>query len=216
MSNSLTESPFIPTWAKDNKDNLFFIYNGPSMAPLFKPGDMLCAHKLVLESIHLGDIVIINWESDENRAEFIVHRVISKKQKHLITQGDNNLKPDLKIVTIENLMGKVISFCRQNHVSSVTGGALGLFYARFIHALNNIWLFIKRVCWRRYDWMRKSRLVARVWRPAISQICLITDSGPLIKYCYGNRTVACWWLESKKFDVIKPFDLVIPSPEELR
>lgn len=214
MNNSLTEPPFIPSWARKYKEKKFFIYNGPSMAPLFKPGDLLCVQKSVLGNIRLGDIVIINWESDKNNIQYVVHRVISLKQEHLITQGDNNLKPDPQAVTSENLVGLVTSFGRQNHVYSVKGGTIGLFYARLIHARNFIWLLIKRLGWRIYRLIRQSGLIAKMWRPVISQIRVMTANGSLIKYCYGKHTVARWWPETKNFVVAKPFDLVIPHPKE--
>lgn len=184
------------------------------MAPLFKPGDLLCARKSILGNTRLGDIVIIDWGSDKNHNEYIVHRVVSAKQEHLITQGDNNLKPDPQVITLDNLVGLVTSFERQNHVYLVKGGTIGLFYARLIHARNYIWLLVKRLGWRIYRFIRQSGWVARVWRPAIRQIRVMTDHGPLIKYCYDNRTVAHWWPETKKFEVLKPFDLVISNPEE--
>jgi len=214
MNDFLTEPPFIPAWAKNYKNNIFFIYNGPSMRPLFKPGDLLCAQKSVLENVCLGDIVIIDSRSEKKETGYIVHRVISVKRDYLITQGDNNLKTDSQIVTIDNLVGLVTSFGRQNHVYSVKGGILGLFHARLIFTRNFIWQIIKRLGWRVYSWIPKSGLFARVWQPMITKIYLTTDNGPLIKYCHGNRTVARWWPEKKHFDVVKPFDLVIPHPEE--
>ena len=211
MNNSLTEPPFVPAWAKDFKDTIFFIYNGPSMGPLFKPGDLLFTRRSVLKNILLGDVIIIDWGHDN---KYVVHRVISVRQGYLVTQGDNNLKPDPQAVTSDNLVGLVTSFGRQNHIYSVNGGIKGLFYARLIHARNYIWLFTKRLGWRIYRLIRQSGWVARLWRPAISQIHVMTDTGPLIKYCHDKRTVARWWLETKRFEVVKPFDLVIPHPEE--
>jgi len=214
MNNSLTEPPFIPSWVRKYKEKLFYIYNGPSMAPLFKPGDLLCARKSALGNIRLGDIVIIDWGSDKNYIGYVVHRVISVKREYLITQGDNNLKPDPLKVTNDNLVGLVTSFGRQGHLYLVKGGTIGLFYARLIHARNYSWLLIKRMGWRIYRLIRQSGWVARIWHPTISQLRVKTDHGSLIKYCHGNRTVARWWPEAKKFDVVKPFDLVIPNPDE--
>ena len=214
MNNFLTEPPFIPSWARNYKETKFFIYNGASMAPLFKPGDLLCAHRPVWGNIRLGDVVIVHWENIQNHLDHVVHRAVLVKQEYLITQGDNNLKPDPQVVTSCNLVGLVTSFGRQNHVYSVKGGILGLFHARLIFTRNFMWQLIKRLGWRAYSWIRKSGLFARVWRPMITKIYLTTDNGPLIKYCFGNRTVARWWPETKIFDVVKPFDLVIPHPEE--
>jgi hypothetical protein len=184
------------------------------MAPLFKPGDLLCAQRFVLENICLGDVLIIDWGGDKNHAQYVVHRVVSVKKNYLITQGDNNFKPDVQVVTTDNLVGLVSSFGRYNQVYSVRGGCAGLFYACLIHARNYSWLIVKRLGWRIYRFIRQSRLITSVWRPVIRQIRVMTDTGPLIKYCMGNRTVARWWPEINKFDVVKPFDLVILNPEE--
>ena len=184
------------------------------MAPLFKPGDLLCCRKESFENVRLGDILIIVWESDNNHIEYVVHRTISLKPDCLTTQGDNNLKPDLQVVTRKNFVGLVTSFSRRGHVYSVFGGTIGLLYSRVILLWNNILLIMKRLGWQVYRWIRQSGLIAIVWRPAISQIRVMTDKGPLNKYCYGNHTVARWWQKQKCFNVVKPFDLVIPKPEE--
>ena len=208
MNNSLVEPPFIPAWARQLKEYLFFIYNGPSMAPLFKPGDILCARKSVLGNIHLGDVIIIVWQNDISHIETVVHRVVAAKPECLITRGDNNLKPDAQAVTSDNLVGLVTSFGRQNRMYPVRNGYLGLLHARFIHARNHLWLLVRRLGWRVYRLISQSGVVAKVWRPDISQIRVMTLDGSLFKYCYGNRTVAYWRPELKKFDV------VIPNPEE--
>lgn len=214
MSDSQIEAPFTPLWARKFKDTRFFIYHGSSMSSLFRPGDLLCVQKRILANIRLGDIIIINWGNDRNQIEYVVHRVVSVKSEYLITQGDNNFKPDSQVVTMDTLVGLVTSFGRQNHVYSVKGGMIGLFYALFIHARNYLWWFLKRLGWRSYRLLRQSGWVNRIWQPAIRCICVMTDKGPLIKYCHGSRTVAHWWPEVKKFTVVKPFDLVIPSPLE--
>jgi signal peptidase I len=214
MSNSLIEPPFVPAWAKENKEAVFFIFNGTSMAPLLKPGDMLCARRFVFGNIHSGDVVIIDWGNDKNHCEYVVHRVISVKQDYLITQGDNNLNQDTKVVKIENLVGLVTAFGRQNHVHSVRGGFLGFFYARLVFFRNFIWMLIKRIGWQVYSRIRQNGLVARFWRPSISRIHLATENGPLVKYRYRKKTVARWWPQLKRFDVVKPFDLVISNPDE--
>lgn len=215
MNNSLIEPPFTPSWARENEENIFFIYSGASMAPLFNPGDMLCARFPVWQNIRPGDVVIIHWGNHINHSEHVVHRVVSVNREYLNTQGDNNLKLDAQVVTNDNLAGLVFSFGRKGKIYSVRGGRLGLFYAHLVHMRNYIWMLIKRVSRRAYRWIRRSGLVARVWQPAISQIRVMTDEGPLIKYCFGTRTVARWWPQQKRFQVVKPFDLVLSDPEEL-
>jgi signal peptidase I len=218
MSNFLVEAPFVPTWARKIKETIFFIYNGPSMAPLFNPGDILCAQSLVLGDIQAGDVVIVRWRSERNETFCIVHRVISIRQDYLVTQGDNNPNLDEQVVTNDNLVGLVTSFGRQNHVYPIRGGRLGIFYAYLSHirmqTRNLVGMLIRRLGLWAYRPIRQSGLVAKIWRPAISQIRVMTPNGPLIKYCFGTRTVARWWPQLNYFDVLQPFDLVIPNPEK--
>ena len=214
MNDSLTEPPFTPVWARKFKENFFFIYNGSSMAPLFKPGDLLCAYRPVWGNIHPGDIVIVNWGSSINHPKKVVHRVVSVRQNNLITRGDNNLKADSEAALNDNLVGLVIAFGRKSHIYSARGGCPGLFYSYLVHMQNYIWMLIKRPGRRVYRKVQQSGLIAKVWRPSLSRIHIMTDEGPLVKYRFGTRTIARWWLVQKRFDVVKPFDLVLSAPED--
>jgi signal peptidase I len=215
MSDFLSKPPFTPAWGKGDA-NLYFIYNGASMVPLFKPGDMLCVKPSSFFDVHLGDIVVFYLKDKANDPSCGVHRVISVTRNGLITQGDNNASLDSQKVTKKNLIGLVTSFERQGRLYPIRGGAWGLFHVRVIHARKFTLRLIRRLTWRLYRQVRQSGLVARVWRPAISRIHLMTDKGPLVKYCHGTKTVAHWWPEQKHFVVVTPFDLVISHPEDLK
>jgi hypothetical protein len=65
-----------------------------------------------------------------------------------------------------------------------------------------------------YGLLKKSRLVAMVWRPKIIKMRIQMEQGPSIKYLYNMCTVAVWDPTRQHFNVVKPFDLVIPHPEE--
>jgi signal peptidase I len=212
-SDSLSSPPFIPVWGRGN-ENIYFIYNGISMAPLFKPGDMLCVESSLFIDIRLGDIIVFYVKTGNNESLSVVHRVISISENGLITKGDNNAMVDASVVTINNFAGLVTSFERQGRLYPIKGGLRGLLQARVIHARNLILILINRLGWRTYRLIRLSGFVAMVWRPVISQIRLKTEKGPLIKYCFGTKTVANWWPMIKRFEVIKPFDLVISNPME--
>ncbi len=213
MNSSLIEDRLVHARAGEDNDYCF-LYAGPSMSPLLKSGDLLRVKKSTLVEIHLGDVVVIARGGRENCVEYVVHRVVSVGEKQLVTQGDNNFKLDACAVTNENLVGMVISFDRQNRIHLVKGGQLGFWYGRVILMRNHMWRLSKHIGWWIYHLIRQSGLIARIWRPVINRIKVNTDTGPLVKYCYGKYTVARWWPEIKKYDVVKPFDLVIPHPEE--
>jgi len=207
-SDYLSTPPFTPIWARD-KETKYFIYNGISMVPLFKPGDMLCVKPSPFFDIHKGDIIVFSLISEANEHSSIVHRVISLSHNGLITKGDNNAKPDIPMVNMDNLSGLVTFFERQGQLFPVRGGALGMFHARVIDIQNFILRLIKHLGWQTYHWVGKTGLVARMWKPEIVQVCVSSDEGPLVKYCHGTKTVARWWPQQKHFDVVKPYDLVI-------
>jgi len=212
--NFLANSPFIPVWARGWDATVFFIYNGFSMKPLFKPGDLLCARRVSWEEITVGDVVIFSSSHRLDRVGYIVHRVVSLKQDGLITQGDNNFLSDEQIVSERNLIGLVVYSNRRGCVYKVKGGTMGLFYFYLIYLRNHIWSYLKYMGKGLYFRLRQGGWVNKVWQPKIIKIQLITDTGRLVKFCFNNYTVARWWPETGQFDVIKPFDLVITRPSE--
>lgn len=215
MKNFLNEPPYIPSWAMNYNETVFYTYYSSSMASIFKPGDLLCARKSALKDVKVGDVVIVERNNGEE-TEYIVHRVVAIEQAGLITKGDNNLNIDAQIVTKDNFVGLVTSFSRKNRVYSVKNGMIGLFYARLIQTRNFVCLLIRQLGWRTYRFVRQSGLVAYVWHPTISRVRVMTNEGPLIKYrCYG-RTVASWYPRSGQFTAIKPFDLIISDPKDIQ
>jgi len=206
----------VPAWAEVGRGDIFFIYNGASMRPLFKPGDLLCARRIPWEDIKVGDVVIFSSSVRTNSDRYIVHRVISVKHDGLFTQGDNNFVPDGEIVSKDRLVGQVVYFNRRRRVNKVNRGTVGIYYFYFVYIRNYIWAFLKRKGKGLYIRIHKSGWVNDIWKPKITKIHVMTDSGKLIKYCFYNFTVARWWPEKRQFDVVKPFDLVIPCPQEVQ
>ena len=62
---------------------------------------------------------------------------------------------------------------------------------------------------------RQSGLIARLWRPSVLKVQLMTEDGPLVKYVCGNRTVAYHWVNEDRFKCRKPFDLVLFKPKKV-
>jgi len=70
------------------------------------------------------------------------------------------------------------------------------------------WLFRKP-----YHLLLFSGIITKLWEPVFYKLTLQTEDGPLVKYIYRQHTVAVWDANLKRFDCHKPFDLVIPRPE---
>ncbi len=98
-----------------------FLYTGNSMKPTFKPLDNLLIEFKGVYEVRIGDIVVFD---STNNTQRIVHRVISKNELGLITQGDNILHPDRDIVTSRGLIGRVRAFERGGKTITVRGGKI--------------------------------------------------------------------------------------------
>ena len=131
-------------------------------------------------------------------------------QETVVTQGDNNAAPDSEPVRAENLVGRVCFVEREGKTRTVWGGRAGRLWVVYLRLRRRI---VRLGRWP-YRFLRASGIVQRLWRPRVVQVRLATESGPLVKYIHGQRTVARWLPEEKQFWCRKPYDLVIERPSE--
>jgi signal peptidase I len=200
------------------KDSIRF-YHGRSMAGTFRPGDCLTVTTVPLADVRPGDVVVYRGLGQNGADDELVHRVMGFSSNGLVVRGDNNPCNDSTLVTENNLVGRVSHGYRGGKRFPVRGRWSGLMRARVLHGSRRIW----EVLWnavrylgrRTYRWLRKSGLVARLWRPSIVKVQLMTDNGPLVKYVCRNRTVASHWVNEGRFRCRKPYDLVILERKEL-
>jgi hypothetical protein len=191
-----------------------FLYRGISMRLLFRPGDSLEVTPISLEQIRVGDVIIFRSIKVVEEDNWTVHRVILHRRDGLVTQGDNNLRPDIALVTADNLVGVVRTYERNGRTRRVTGGRGGLLYSRSMRRLRWLIRFIMSVGRFPYRWLRRSGLVRRIWRPNLVRVQIETEQGTLVKYIHRRRTVATWHAQRNVFSVHKPYDLVILPPEK--
>ncbi len=185
-----------------------FPYHGSSMYGTFRQGDILLVAPATLEAVRPGDVVVFCHVKPGGDALLIVHRVRACTAAGLITQGDGCPAPDSEPVRAEDLVGRVFFVEREGRMRRVWGGHAGRIWAA--------WLRLRRRLTPWLGWpyraLRSSGLVRRVWRPAVAQIHLTAEGGPLVKYVHGRRTVAIWAPQDDYFWCCKPYDLVIQRP----
>jgi signal peptidase I len=85
---------------------LRFGASGSSMLPAIRTGDVLVVHRREIQDVKPGEVAFFSCYDG-----VAAHRVVSKSEEHLITQGDANPSPDPS-VTAENLLGVVVSIER--------------------------------------------------------------------------------------------------------
>src|SRR3989338_9020870 len=67
--------------------------DGSSMLPIIRPGDVLHLKKSRFDKVKEGELIMV-----EKKRQFMIHRVIYKSTKYLITKGDHNIKSDGRIL----------------------------------------------------------------------------------------------------------------------
>lgn len=208
MVNSPIEPHVLSLWAQAKGLTCCFIYRGPSMFPTFQNGDFLYLHS-PLQKLYSGDVIVFTVL---DKADYVVHRVVSVSDQGVITRGDHNRQPDAFLVPLKQIIGRVEFVENKHGIRRVANGILGLELARIWWLILGLDRLSRRLFWMPYNFIRARRIASVFWRPKILKVWVQSERGQQIKYLYKNRTVAVWNPSCRRFDCRKPFDLVIPSP----
>lgn len=209
MSNFPLESHVISPWAQAKGATHCFVYRGPSMTPTFHHGDFLYLRSTA-QNLFIGDVVVF---SASNKNGLIVHRIVSDSLEGLITRGDHNRFCDSP-VTLDRIIGKVEFVENKYGIRCVTNGFWGLWLARIFQIIYRHYFLFRALARTPYQLVHKSGVVALIWRPSIVKMQVQKAGGFQVKYIYKHNTIAIWYPNLQRFDCQKPFDLVIPNPEE--
>ncbi len=207
MSNSLPEATFIPKKVFRKGVTRGFLYSGPSMKSTFRTGELLYVRPDVLD-VKPGDVVVF-----ERNGRNIVHRVLSVGKAGYYTRGDDNSFTDPGLASPDQVVGRVEMGEQLGGITSVRGGRSGLWLARLGRAIRRFEPWLRLMFGWPYRLVKESRIMVRIWKPAISEIRLKNDEGTLVKYIYRKKTVAIWDVNFGRLECCKPFDLVIFRPE---
>jgi len=198
------------------KEIIIRFYRGDSMRGTFRLGDRLLIEPVLFVDIYPGDVIVYRGTNEQENVEDVAHRVVAITENGLITRGDNNSRHDFTPVQCDQIIGKVVEMERRRRKQVVVGGAKGLRRAKLQWAILRLDRFVRRLFRFPYHLLRNSQIIPKLWRPFITEINLKTERGLLVKYIYKQRTVAIWDVSQHKFNCRKPFDLVIPPPEDLQ
>lgn len=89
-----------------------FCARGWSMAPFIHNGDVIIVAPLQHPMPRLGEVVAFIRPEEER---LVVHRIIARREKVVIFQGDNESGDQEEIIPLENLLGKVTRIERNGH-----------------------------------------------------------------------------------------------------
>lgn len=121
-----------------NDGRMIFLYQGNSMYPRFRHGDLLYIQPYRGHRICRGDIVVFSQADSQS---MVVHRVAQINDLGIKTRGDNNPTTDSWVLSIEDIIGYVRKVLRRNKEMPVQRGILGRLYI----TLHKVWRFAKRL-----------------------------------------------------------------------
>jgi len=162
----------------DSEQEQIFTVAGFSMEPLLRNGDRVRLQRTARTEIMPGDIVAFNDEADVH----VIHRVTAIAP-YLITQGDNNLrpdpilKPDIPLARLQDVERKGKFFVPKQGRAGVK-----VFYRHQVR--------MKLFRWRN----KLGRLVCRLLPYKIEETHLKSVLfGPTAVYYWRNHTVGTYW-----------------------
>ncbi len=216
MSDFPLEAPLAPDWAARRGLDHCFVYRGPSMAPLFRPGDLLFLRPLPLAALRVGDVVVFAGEADTS----VAHRIVRWSAAGPITRGDANSQEDPAVLDAARYIGRVEALERAGKCRRVLNGRAGWWLSRALRAGERVSRLLRLLFGFPYRRLRASATARRLlWRWVAPRFAMISiqparsGQGRLVKYTHRGRVVARWWPETGRWECRKPYDLFLARPE---
>jgi signal peptidase I len=183
-------------------------YRGRSMRGTFRQGDLLTVAPARVEYLRPGDIIVFFRQDNDDR-KIVVHRTLRRLPEGLVTCGDAAAHEDVGVVTEHNLVGRVCFKNRNGRTSTVHGGWIGLCQGCWLHFYWRTRRQTVRAIQKPYAVLRASGIIPRLWKPEIFRVRVNSEYGPCIQHIWKNRIIARFWLEERRFECKKPWDLFI-------
>lgn len=112
---------------QDKITNNIMIYRGESMSPIFSAADILHIEPYNSCEIRVGDVIVFRSPEDKT---FITHRIISVSRDAIRTKGDNSDETDPWVLSMDDIIGKVVYARRGYKGRKIHGGFAGRAYCR--------------------------------------------------------------------------------------
>ena len=196
-------------------DPLYVKYNGPSMSPLLKAGDVLRVVPYKTRPVRVGDVLVFQKQRD-NRS--VAHRVVGIGNAGIRTRGDNNPDGDPGILTREKIIGRVIAARRGRLTIQIKGGRQGIVYARIRWCLKWIDLTASRLLHPLYHGLAKTGILRKTLRSWINYriICFNKAEGVEMQLLIGRWVVGRRFPGQPHWHIRRPFRLFIDEDDLMR
>jgi len=182
---------------------------GPSMNPTLKAGDILKVVPYQSSKIRIGDIVVFCPAGEKQQ---VVHRVVSIVFRGGVkTRGDNNLNIDHRVLTADEIIGRVVSLERGKKVISVCGGNWGNLNGALLQAAKRINLVISKVLHPAYHRLARTGIFRNTLSPWVkpSILCFKRPAGTEMQLVIGRWVIGRRPAGQNLWHIRRPFRLLV-------
>jgi signal peptidase I len=181
---------------------------GGSMRPLFHPGDRVNLAPCVVQNTRPGDVIVFNAPGESTR---IVHRVVAISAAGVRTRGDANDRDDRWQLSLDEIIGRVLSVERKGKVIPVAGGLVGCLLGASIHAFrkaDHLASYILHPCYRNLARSGIFRaLLPSSCRPRV--ISIVRDGQQEMHLVMGRRVIGRRPAGGAGWTIRRPFRIFV-------
>jgi len=193
-------------------------YVGPSMRPVFRPGDGLVIKPYRSGRIRVGDVVVFRPPGQRHH---VVHRVVSLDSSGISTKGDGNEKEDAWKISPEDIVGRVESIRRGIGTGRVEGGIKGRIQGRLAGMLGTMDRMISRALHPVYEAMSGKFVFLVPVNLRNNFVIIKRPHGKDIHLLIGRHHIGHCPAGQSGWRIQRPFRLFVdedglPSPDEIR
>ncbi len=183
-------------------------YNGNSMSPTLRPGDMVSVGLYEDRRIGVGDVIAF---CDPYSGKLTVHRIISIDPEGLRTKGDNNRAADHWVLGANEIMGRVVSVQRGEKRIRIYGGLPGRTYVLGLAAVKLINITFSSVLRPAYRWLASRGTLRHFFSPwipiRVSHFKRL--DGVELQLRWGKRTIGRLLPGQERWYIRRPFKLFV-------
>ena len=140
-------------------------YSGPSMNPTLKAGDILSVMPYEGSETRIGDVVVFQPPDEQH---YVVHRVAAFDLGGGIkTRGDNNSHADSYVLSMDSIIGQVVSIKRGREEIHVCGGRKGRIYANIRWAAKLLDRLASKILHPAYHYLARKGIFRKVLSPFV-------------------------------------------------
>jgi len=183
-------------------------YNGPSMNPTLRGGDLLEVISYGERLPNRGDVIVFKTPV-ENKS--VTHRIISIKKEGVRTKGDHNRYMDSLVITPQQIIGKVIRIQRGNKQRKILGGQMGYIYAQILLKTHGIDMMIGSLLGPIYHCLAKKGFF-RHWFASLLKLRVLAykrSDGSEFQLLFGHRVIGRLPPQAKTWWIRRPFRLFV-------